>query len=109
MPGLLGSCSRSRALLGLHCPRPTMGPVIAYFDCFSGVSGDMALGALLDAGLPLDALRTQLTAVDLQGYRLEAREQTDGAIKGTRLEVVVDEEQPVRRLGDIVRLLDSGR
>jgi len=33
---------------------------IAYFDCFSGVSGNMILGALLDAGLPLDDLRREL-------------------------------------------------
>ena len=47
---------------------------IAYFDCFSGISGDMTLGALVDAGLPLDRLIDGLRAglPDLGGYRIEA-------------------------------------
>ena len=43
---------------------------IAYFDCFSGISGDMALGALLDAGLPLATLRRELKKLPLDGYTI---------------------------------------
>src|SRR6476660_2552433 len=46
---------------------------IAYFDCFAGVSGDMILGALLDAGVSHDALREELARLPLDGYMLEAR------------------------------------
>src|SRR5262249_23213849 len=46
---------------------------IAYFDCFAGVSGDMILGALLDAGVSHDALREELARLPLDGYILEAR------------------------------------
>ena len=44
---------------------------IAYLDCFSGVSGDMFLGALLDAGLPFGELKKGLESLPLDGYSLE--------------------------------------
>ena len=44
----------------------------AYFDCFSGISGDMTLGALLDAGVPADHLRTELQGLNLPGWELTA-------------------------------------
>ncbi len=43
---------------------------IAYFDCFSGCSGDMILGALLDAGLSLEDLKAGLSSLDVGGYQL---------------------------------------
>ena len=43
---------------------------IAYFDCFSGASGDMIIGSLLDAGLDLDILKKGLGGLDLLGYKL---------------------------------------
>ncbi len=79
---------------------------IAYLDCFSGVSGDMLLGALLDAGVPLDALRAELAKVPLSGYRLEAAEVTRGGLRATKASVVLAEApQPHRRLPDIEALI----
>ena len=46
---------------------------IAYLDCFSGVSGDMLLGAVMHAGVPLDELRAELAKVPLAGYSLEVK------------------------------------
>jgi len=43
---------------------------IAYFDCFSGISGDMTLGALLDLGFPESSLREGLAALPVGGYRI---------------------------------------
>jgi uncharacterized protein (TIGR00299 family) protein len=84
--------------------------MLAYFDCFSGISGDMTLGALLDAGLSPEALREQLSRVDLPGYRIEARERVDQGIHGTQVDVLLERrEQPGRRLTDILRLLESSR
>ena len=46
---------------------------ILYLDCFSGASGDMVLGALLDAGLPLDALKQALGSLTIPGAALSAQ------------------------------------
>ena len=45
--------------------------MLAYFDCFSGISGDMTLGALLDLGVPLEWLNKKLNAIPLDGFRGE--------------------------------------
>jgi pyridinium-3,5-bisthiocarboxylic acid mononucleotide nickel chelatase len=81
--------------------------VIAYLDCFSGISGDMLLGALLDAGLELDALRTGLAALDLPGYTLGLERVSHHGLSGVRALVRADAEtvQPRRRLSDIEALI----
>jgi len=83
--------------------------MIAYLDCFSGISGDMLLGALLDAGLPLDTLRDGLARLPLPGYTLEAEHITDHGIAGTRALVRLDASatHPHRRLAEITALLDA--
>ena len=62
----------------------------AYFDCFSGVSGDMVLGALLDAGLPFEELEASLATLPLEGYSLETSREERHSIYGTRFRVHVD-------------------
>lgn len=65
----------------------------AYFDCFSGVAGDMILGALIDAGMPLRHLEGELKKLNLKGYRLLRRRRKKGPhIRGTNLHVAVDRE-----------------
>jgi pyridinium-3,5-bisthiocarboxylic acid mononucleotide nickel chelatase len=80
----------------------------AYLDCFSGISGDMLLGALLDAGLPPAGLKDSLDRLALSGYRLEISPAADSAIKAARVRVVVEEPQPHRRLPDIENILAAG-
>lgn len=46
---------------------------VAYFDCFSGISGDMTVGALLDAGLEIETLEEELKKLGLSGYQLEVK------------------------------------
>lgn len=62
---------------------------VAYFDCPSGASGDMILGALVDAGVALDALRAELARLPLGGYRLTAREVLQGGFRATKVDVEV--------------------
>lgn len=62
---------------------------IGYLDCFSGISGDMLLGALVDAGVPLDTLAATATALNV-GARLEMRKVSRGGIAGTKVDVVVE-------------------
>ena len=83
--------------------------MLLWLDCFSGIRGDMLLGALVDAGLDLDALRAGLASLPLAGYTLEAARVTDHGISGTRLNVRLDDEAPHahRRLADITALLDA--
>ena len=62
-----------------------MGKIV-YLDCFSGASGDMFLGALLDAGLPIDNLRTALgsLALDKDGWSIEAERVDRAGIAATK-------------------------
>jgi uncharacterized protein (TIGR00299 family) protein len=78
---------------------------LAYLDCFSGISGDMLLGALLDAGLPLEDLRRELGRIPLEGYRLEARRVTRAGIAATHATVTVDAGQSPRTLADVLDIL----
>ena len=63
----------------------------AYFQCIGGASGDMILGALLDAGLALDDLWDALAKLGVDGYALEARKARRGGLDGTHLIVNLDE------------------
>jgi len=79
---------------------------IAYFDCFSGASGDMLLGSLLDAGLSLEELQADLARMSVSGYRLTARRVTRQGLSGTHFQVNVETaEHPARTLPAIEQLL----
>ncbi len=80
---------------------------IAFFDPFSGASGDMLLGALLDAGLLLTELRAALGKVNLSGYDLRVERVSQHGIAGTRITVVVTDEQPARNWAEIRGLLEA--
>jgi uncharacterized protein (TIGR00299 family) protein len=60
---------------------------VAYFDCFSGASGDMLLGSLLDAGLALSDLEAGLARLKIGGYRLSAEHVARHGLTGTQLRV----------------------
>jgi uncharacterized protein (TIGR00299 family) protein len=81
---------------------------VAYFDCPSGASGDMILGALVDAGCPLDDLRAELAKLPLSGYRLSARQVTKGPFRATKVDVAIDPHgDPARPgLSEILDLLE---
>lgn len=81
---------------------------IAYLDCHSGISGDMFLGAALDAGLSLGKLRAALAQLPVSGYQLASEEFTDKGIRGTRALVILSEqEQPPRYFSEIAALIAS--
>jgi pyridinium-3,5-bisthiocarboxylic acid mononucleotide nickel chelatase len=62
---------------------------IAYFDCPSGAAGDMIMGALVDAGVPFEALRDELARLRLPGWSLERREVMKGVFRATKIDVHV--------------------
>jgi len=63
---------------------------LVYFDCASGASGDMLLGALVDLGLPIDSLRQELAKLPLGGYRLEARAVDRSGLRATKVDVLIE-------------------
>jgi hypothetical protein len=82
---------------------------IAYLDCFSGISGDMFIGALIDAGLPLEELRKVLQSLPLEGYSIEVTREERNLLFGTRFKVKVTRDpQPHRRFSDIRDLIRAG-
>src|SRR5438309_9480623 len=78
---------------------------IAYFDCFSGVSGDMCLGALVDTGLPLADLTKGLNGLRLQGFSLRGRRVVRGALSGTKADVLIGKGRDRMVCGRYVRLV----
>lgn len=78
---------------------------IAYFDCFSGVAGDMVLGALLDLGLKEKVLKHQLKKLPVTGYDITVKSIEVNHIAATDVTVKVTEQQPHRSLSDILSLL----
>jgi hypothetical protein len=82
---------------------------IAYLDCFSGISGDMMIGALIDAGYPIEKLRKALQTLPLEGYTLEAVREERNHLFGTRFKVNVSRSpHPHRRFSDIKGLIRAG-
>ena len=82
---------------------------IAYFDCFSGISGDMTVGALLDAGLKIEALEKELKKLDLTGYQLEVNKVVKKGISATQFKVKIKEEGVERRFEDILTILEKSK
>ena len=79
-----------------------------FLDLFSGASGDMLLGALLDVGLPLEALQAELEKMDLAGYELAVERQVRRSLSGTRLHVRdVAQAHPARHLHDVRHLIQA--
>lgn len=78
---------------------------VAYFECFAGASGDMILGALIDAGWPEADFRTALASVPLGGWEAQVRQIKKGAVHATQVRLLVSEPQPERDVADIVPLI----
>ncbi len=63
---------------------------ILYYDCFSGISGDMNLGAMLDLGVSRDTLINGLQKLNIEGWKLEITGDQRHGISGTRVTVMTD-------------------
>ncbi len=64
---------------------------IAYFDCFAGASGDMILGAMLDAGLKIEHLRDEIAKLQLTNYSLDVEKVVRQGIGGSQAHVQIDQ------------------
>jgi uncharacterized protein (TIGR00299 family) protein len=83
---------------------------VAYADCFSGISGDMFLAALLDAGLPIEALRDGVDGLALpEKVELRLNETRRGELRAAGLEVIAPESHEHRSLVDVLAIVYGGR
>ena len=80
---------------------------LAYFDCASGISGDMFLGALVDAGLPIRDLAAAIESLGIEGLTLSAAKVTRLGISATKVDVVAPHEHAHRHLSDIEAIIDA--
>lgn len=80
---------------------------IIYFDCFSGISGDMIIGALLDAGLPLAELEEEVAKLNLANCQIKAEPVVKKGITATKFSVLTDEHQPHRHISDIRKIIQE--
>lgn len=83
---------------------------IAYLDCFSGISGDMFVGALIDLGLSFEELEQNLQSLPVDGYRLETKKEARNQILGTRFLVISEKkDQPHRNLQSVREIIAQGK
>jgi len=81
---------------------------IAYFDAFSGISGDMTIAAFLNAGLDENEFLTELSKLKLSGFEIEIKKVIRNGITATKFEVIVKEKQKEHRhLSDIFEIIDA--
>src|SRR6267378_4106905 len=78
----------------------------AYLDAFSGLSGDMMVGALFDAGADAAALDHAMAGLGLHGYRISTRRKDVSGIAAIKFDVEVLEAQPERHLSEILTMID---
>jgi uncharacterized protein (TIGR00299 family) protein len=81
----------------------------AYFDCFSGISGDMTLGALVDAGCPLDVLRGKLQGLQVPGWEISAAKVWKNGVAATHVRVRTEDTQTHRSLATILGILEKSK
>jgi hypothetical protein len=82
---------------------------ILYIDAIAGASGDMLLGALLDAGVSAETLQSQLNRMNLAGYSLRVHQVSKNGFRATKLDVDVSDEVHERRLPDLLAVLDNSQ
>jgi uncharacterized protein (TIGR00299 family) protein len=85
---------------------------VLYFDCFSGISGDMTIGALLDLGLDQASFLAALESLSVDGYSLKISQKTSRGIATTDFDVIIESDPKVhnhhhRNLEDILQIIDN--
>ena len=90
-------------------PRIPSDVRICYLDCFSGIAGDMLLGALVDAGLEIETLQAAIAKLGIDGLSLDAEAVKRGGFAATKVRVAAARDHPHRSLSTIERIIgESG-
>ncbi len=82
---------------------------VLWIDGSAGASGDMILGALVDLGVPLAAIRRAVSALPVRDFRLSSRRVARAGLAGRKVDVRVTRKQPARDFRDIRRILEGGK
>jgi pyridinium-3,5-bisthiocarboxylic acid mononucleotide nickel chelatase len=80
---------------------------VLYLDCFSGVSGDMLLGALVGLGVPPQEIEAAIAAVPGRGATLNVGTTSRGPLAATKVDVTVPDDAPVRKVTEILALVEG--
>ncbi|BBO67230.1 UPF0272 protein [Desulfosarcina alkanivorans] len=80
----------------------------AHFDCFSGISGDMVLGAFVDMGMPSQWLSEKIQGLAIGNVEIVAEDVKRNAIGAKQITVIEKDPSPARNYGDIVKLIENG-
>ncbi len=80
---------------------------IAYFDCFSGISGDMLVGSLIDAGLDFEELENEIEKLGLESVEIKADKIVKKNIASTRFSVLYEDQKHHRHLQDLNAMVDN--
>ena len=86
----------------------------AYFDCYSGISGDMILGAMVDLGVDIKEIRNALKKINLKGYKLHSKKIQRNGLASTQITVKIENKKhqhspPNRSFSDIRKLIDQSK
>ena len=82
---------------------------LAYFDCFSGISGDMTLGALLDAGCQLELLRSGLAVLQVPGWTISTEKVWKNGMAATFVRVATEDQSKHRSLSTILEIIGKSQ
>jgi len=84
-----------------------IGSMLAYFDCFSGISGDMTLGALIDLGVPVEWLQGRLKKIPLKAFDITVEEILRNGLKAQNVYVNVKDDGKFRDYKKIKLLIEA--
>jgi len=80
---------------------------IAYFDCFSGICGDMILGALIDLGVDVNFFKKVILKLNISGYSINVKKIEKNHVGATDVDIIINEKQHHRNLFDINKIIDD--
>jgi hypothetical protein len=82
---------------------------LAYFDCPTGISGDMLLGALVDCGVSIEEIKEGLALLPIQGFEISVKRVNKGGLVSTQVEILVHDKVKERRLAEILTVIRENR